>query len=83
MSELTTRVVELAPYRDVPIAIHCHHGGRSLRVANWLRAQGFAQAQVPWPAASTSGPSTSIPVCRGIEIFSKGREKQENSDDYL
>ncbi len=45
MSELAARVGELQPYRDRPIAIHCHHGGRSLRVANWLREQGFAQAQ--------------------------------------
>jgi rhodanese-related sulfurtransferase len=25
--------------------VHCHHGGRSLRVAHWLREQGFANAQ--------------------------------------
>ena len=45
MSELAARVAELEPYRDAPIAVHCHHGGRSLRVVNWLRGQGFAQAQ--------------------------------------
>ena len=45
MSELANRVGELAEHRDRPIAIHCHHGGRSLRVANWLRDQGFAQVQ--------------------------------------
>lgn len=45
MSELTARVAELEPYRNHLIAVHCHHGGRSLRVANWLRNQGFAQAQ--------------------------------------
>lgn len=41
MSELVQRVGELEPYRDSPIVVHCHHGGRSLRVTNWLRQQGF------------------------------------------
>jgi adenylyltransferase/sulfurtransferase len=27
--------------RDQHLLIHCHHGGRSLRVTQWLRAQGF------------------------------------------
>ena len=29
--------------RDRLILIHCHHGGRSLRVTQFLRANGFAQ----------------------------------------
>jgi rhodanese-related sulfurtransferase len=45
LSELTSRVGELEPYRDQSIVIHCHHGGRSLRAAQWLRQNGFAQAQ--------------------------------------
>lgn len=45
MSELQARVDELDSSRDARIVIHCHHGGRSLRVANWLRAQGFPHAQ--------------------------------------
>jgi rhodanese-related sulfurtransferase len=45
MSEMAERVGELEPYRDWRIVVHCHHGGRSLRVANWLRGQGFANAQ--------------------------------------
>ena len=45
MSELEARHEELADHKDDPIVIHCHHGGRSLRVANWLRSQGFSQAQ--------------------------------------
>lgn len=45
MSELTGRVDELEAYRDQKVVIHCHHGGRSLRVAQWLREQGFAKAQ--------------------------------------
>src|ERR1700761_8646089 len=44
MSELAARVAELDPYRDSQIIVHCHHGGRSLRVTNWLRQQGFAKA---------------------------------------
>ncbi len=42
---IKTRLAELEPYRDARIAVHCHHGGRSLRVARWLREQGFALAQ--------------------------------------
>jgi rhodanese-related sulfurtransferase len=30
---------------DQPIAVLCHHGARSLSVANWLRQQGFEKAQ--------------------------------------
>jgi len=30
--------------RDVPLVVLCHHGGRSLRVTAWLRAQGLANA---------------------------------------
>lgn len=45
MSELTERIGELESHREKRIVVHCHHGGRSLRVANWLRGQGFSQAQ--------------------------------------
>ena len=30
--------------RDQPILVHCHHGGRSMRVTQFLRANGFGQA---------------------------------------
>lgn len=45
MSELATRVAELEPHKQKPVIVHCHHGGRSLRVAKWLRDQGFTHAQ--------------------------------------
>ncbi|MGC1274038.1 MAG: rhodanese-like domain-containing protein [Planctomycetaceae bacterium] len=44
MSELAERVGELEPHRDREIVVHCHHGGRSLRVAMWLRQRGFDRA---------------------------------------
>jgi rhodanese-related sulfurtransferase len=44
LSELAARAGELDPYRDRQIAVHCHHGGRSLKVAHWLRGQGFSRA---------------------------------------
>lgn len=44
MSQLADRVAELEPHRNNEIVVHCHHGGRSLRVAMWLRQQGFARA---------------------------------------
>lgn len=43
MSQLADRVAELEPHRTGEIVVHCHHGGRSLRVAMWLRNQGFPQ----------------------------------------
>jgi adenylyltransferase/sulfurtransferase len=45
MSEIQNRIAELDSQRDAEVIVHCHHGGRSLRVANWLRQQGFAKAQ--------------------------------------
>lgn len=43
MSQLADRVGELAAHKDAEIVVHCHHGGRSLRVTQWLRNQGFAK----------------------------------------
>jgi rhodanese-related sulfurtransferase len=45
MSEIADRLGELEPHKQRPIAVHCHHSGRSLRVVCWLREQGFAKAQ--------------------------------------
>jgi rhodanese-related sulfurtransferase len=45
MQEITERVAEIEAWRDKPIIVHCHHGMRSLRVAKWLREQGFTLAQ--------------------------------------
>lgn len=45
MSELQARVGELEAQKDREIVVHCHHGGRSLRVTNWLRQQGFANVK--------------------------------------
>ncbi len=45
MSELTERVGELNGKQDQEVIVHCHHGGRSLRVAMWLRQQGFSRAK--------------------------------------
>ena len=45
MKELPQRVGELDAYRDKEIVVTCHHGGRSERVAQWLREQGFKGAR--------------------------------------
>ena len=42
MSEIPTRVGELEAHKDSEIIIHCHHGGRSLNVARWLKNNGFS-----------------------------------------
>jgi rhodanese-related sulfurtransferase len=44
MREIPARIAELGP-QDVHIVVHCHHGGRSQRVMQFLRQQGFDQAQ--------------------------------------
>jgi rhodanese-related sulfurtransferase len=45
MSEIGEKVSELAAWKTKPIVTHCHKGVRSMRVANWLAAQGFANVQ--------------------------------------
>jgi len=45
MNETPARIAELEPHQDGPIVVHCHHGGRSMRVTQWLRSNGFPQAQ--------------------------------------
>ena len=45
MNETPDRIDELEPHRDSRIIIHCHHGGRSFQVVQWLRNQGFHYAQ--------------------------------------
>jgi rhodanese-related sulfurtransferase len=45
MSEIQARFSELEPHRERRIVVHCHHGGRSMQVAQWLRGQGFIGVQ--------------------------------------
>jgi rhodanese-related sulfurtransferase len=45
MSQLIDRQGELEPLRSRHVVVYCHLGGRSLRVASWLRQQGLATAQ--------------------------------------
>ena len=45
MNETPDRINEIEPHRESPIIVYCHHGGRSLYVVQWLRSQGFTQAQ--------------------------------------
>ena len=45
MNEIAGRLGEFEAYRGQEIVVHCHHGGRSERVANWLRGQGFLKAR--------------------------------------
>lgn len=45
MSELQDRIGELQSLKDSHIVVHCHHGGRSLNVTQFLRQQGFTQVQ--------------------------------------
>jgi aldose 1-epimerase len=45
LAQLTQSAEKLKQYEDMRIVVHCHHGGRSLRATNWLRQNGFPQAQ--------------------------------------
>ena len=45
MDELPERLASLGPDRQRHVVVYCHHGGRSLMVARWLRKQGWSQAQ--------------------------------------
>jgi rhodanese-related sulfurtransferase len=45
MREIPGRLAELAAQKEDRIVTHCHHGGRSLRVTQFLRQQGYEQAQ--------------------------------------
>lgn len=45
MSEIEQRIRELDAWQDRPMLVYCHLGVRSARTAQWLRSQGFAQAQ--------------------------------------
>ena len=45
LAELETRVIEIASSSSQPMVVHCHHGVRSLRAVQWLRAYGFSHAR--------------------------------------
>lgn len=45
MGQIAASAERLSSMNGKRIVVHCHHGGRSLRVANWLRANGHADAQ--------------------------------------
>jgi rhodanese-related sulfurtransferase len=39
------RLEELAAWRERPIVVHCHHGGRSRRACELLLARGFSRVE--------------------------------------
>lgn len=41
MGQIPARIAEIP--RDRHVLVQCHHGGRSLRVTQFLRAQGFTR----------------------------------------
>ncbi len=45
MQEIPERLAEIEAYRDGRVVVHCHHGGRSMRVTRFLRERGFPTAQ--------------------------------------
>ena len=45
MREIADRISEVESHSSDRIVVHCHHGGRSLKVVTWMRENGFASAQ--------------------------------------
>lgn len=45
MREIPQRLAELEAHKQGRIVVHCHHGGRSARVTEFLRSHGFQGAQ--------------------------------------
>ena len=45
MGELLSKAAELEAFKEGPVVVHCHRGGRSLKVTHWLRQNGFDKAQ--------------------------------------
>src|SRR5947209_14829446 len=45
MREIPAHIGELESDKAGRIVVHCHHGGRSMRVTQFLRQQGFLQVQ--------------------------------------
>lgn len=44
MGEFVERLGELDGWQQKEVIVHCHHGGRSLNVVQYLRQQGFSHA---------------------------------------
>lgn len=45
MRQIPDSLAQLDEHREGRILVHCHHGGRSLRVTQWLRQKGYSNAQ--------------------------------------
>ena len=45
VNDTPARVGEITAAGDTPVVVYCHHGMRSARVAEWLRANGAPHAQ--------------------------------------
>ncbi len=45
MSRWMEEAAKLDEFKGRQVVVHCHHGGRSLRVTHWLRENGFPDAQ--------------------------------------
>lgn len=45
MREIPGKLPELESLKTARIVVHCHHGGRSMRVTQYLRENGFPNVQ--------------------------------------
>ena len=45
LAEVEERVEEIAAWRERPVVVHCHHGGRSAKACETLMRLGFSQVE--------------------------------------
>jgi len=45
LASLPARIEELAAWRERPVVVHCHHGGRSAKACAQLAAAGFTRVE--------------------------------------
>jgi molybdopterin/thiamine biosynthesis adenylyltransferase/rhodanese-related sulfurtransferase len=45
LGQIAARLHEIAEWRDRPVVVHCHHGGRSAKACEILMASGFGRVE--------------------------------------
>ena len=45
MDQIPGRLSEIFPDQNRRVVVHCHLGGRSLQVTQWMRERGFSRVQ--------------------------------------
>lgn len=65
MGVIPPRLSELDPHQ--PVACICHHGGRSMQVAAFLKARGFKHVANIWVVLTPGLPKLTL-ACRSTDL---------------